>query len=584
MAVAALLATSSAAAATAPSATTGAVTSIGATTATITGTVNPNGTTTNWYFQYGTTTSYGTKTASINDGSGTTDSNVSASITGLTPGTTYHYQLVATSTAGTTNGSDGLFTTTAAPAPTAATSAATNITANSATLNGSVNPNGQATSWFFQYGTSTSYGSQTPTQNGGSGSSAVSVSAALTGLQSGQTYHFRLVATSGSVTTPGDDQTFKAAGGPVATTKAASSVTSSAAKLNGSVNPNGQATTWYFQYGTSTGYGSQTPTENAGSGTSTTNVSASISGLAPGLYHFRLVATNPSGTALGADMTFGGSPPAVQTGTAQGAAATSATLTGSVNPEGRASNWWFEYGTTTGYGSKTASKSVGSGTQATGVSAVVSRLASGTTYHYRLVASSSAGTTDGPDVTFTTVTAVTLSASTAQSVFGRAATLAGTVSTRQSSVTVTILSEPYGATGFATVGTTSTGANGTWSFQVRPRIQTTYEARLSDGTSVPTTIGVRPAVSLRLITGKRFSTRIVASKSFAGRIARLQRAVEGGRWVTVARARLNKKSSAIFSSKRLPKGSSSIRVVMSVNQAGAGFLGAFSRTITYHRT
>ena len=178
---------------------------------------------------------------------------------------------------------------------------------------------------------------------------------------------------------------------------------------------------------------------------------------------------------------------------------------------------------------------------------------------------------------------MTLSASTAQSVYGKAATLAGTVSTRQSGVTVTILSQPYGTNGFSTLGTTATGANGNWSFQVRPKIQTSYEARLPDGTSTPTTIGVRPAVSLRMITGKRLSTRVVASKSFNGRIVKLQRAVSGGRWATVSRARLNGKSSAIFSGTRLPSGSSTVRVVMSVNQAGAGFLGAFSRTITYHR-
>jgi hypothetical protein len=585
-AVAALAATGPAAAATPPSATTGAVTSIGSTTATITGTFNPNGTSTSWYFQYGTSTSYGTKTTTTSGGSGTSDTNVSASLTGLAPGTTYHYELVATSTGGTTEGGDGVFTTTSAPAPTVVTSAATSVTSTSATLNGTVNPNGRQTTWFFDYGTSTSYGSTTPSQNAGSGTSTVPVSITVTGLQPGQAYHFRLVGSSGSGTNRGNDFSFTTTavgGGPTATTKAVSSVTSSSAKLNGSVKPNGLATTWYFQYGTSTSYGSQTPTENAGSGTGTTNVSATISGLGPGVYHFRLVATNAAGTSVGADESFGGSPPSVQTGTAQGAATTSVTLTGSVNPQGNSTNWYFQYGTTTNYGSKTSTKGVGSGTQTVGVSATLSNLASGTTYHYRLVGSNHHGTTFGSDVTFSTAVAVTISASTVQAVYGKRVTLAGIVSTRQQGVTVTILAQPYGSSGFSSIGTAVTGSGGAWSFQVKPKLQTAYEARLSNGTSTPTTIGVRPAVTLRIITKHRFTTRVVAPKSFFHKIVKLQVAIEGGRWKTVARAKLGRKSSAIFSEKRLPKGTSTVRVAMSINQAGTGYLGAFSRTITYHR-
>ena len=85
-----------AAAAATPSAITGPVTSVGPTTATATGTVNPNGQATTWYVEYGTSTSYGTKTANVSAGSGTANTAVSASLTGLTAGTTYHYRVVAT--------------------------------------------------------------------------------------------------------------------------------------------------------------------------------------------------------------------------------------------------------------------------------------------------------------------------------------------------------------------------------------------------------------------------------------------------------------------------------------------------------
>src|SRR5712691_11433943 len=137
----------------------------------------------------------------------------------------------------------------AATAPAATTAAASAVAATSATLNGTVNPNGEATTWYFEYGTSTHYGTKTTTQNAGSGTSAVSVSAPVSGLKTGQLYHFRLVATSAVGTGRGADQSFTTVALPAVTTGPATSVTASSAKLTGSIIPNGQATTWYFEYG-----------------------------------------------------------------------------------------------------------------------------------------------------------------------------------------------------------------------------------------------------------------------------------------------------------------------------------------------
>lgn len=92
---------------------------------------------------------------------------------------------------------------------------------------------------------------------------------------------------------------------PSAQTSAPSAVSTTSATLNGSVNPNGSGTTYFFEYGTSTSYGSQTPTQSAGSDSTTHPEATSISGLAAGTtYHYRIVATNPGGTTDGADMTF----------------------------------------------------------------------------------------------------------------------------------------------------------------------------------------------------------------------------------------------------------------------------------------
>jgi hypothetical protein len=105
--------TPASAAAAAPTVTTGSSSSVGQSSATVGGTVNPNGQSTSYYFKYGTTTSYGLQTTPAGAGSGTGVVAVHQTLDGLTPNTTYHYQLVATSSAGTTSGSDETFTTSA---------------------------------------------------------------------------------------------------------------------------------------------------------------------------------------------------------------------------------------------------------------------------------------------------------------------------------------------------------------------------------------------------------------------------------------------------------------------------------------
>ncbi len=92
---------------------------------------------------------------------------------------------------------------------------------------------------------------------------------------------------------------------PEATTSAASEVKSTQAKLNGTVNPKGTDTHYYFQYGTTTSYGSSTSEVEAGSGTNNQAESTSLTGLPSGThYHYRIVASNVVGTSYGGDMTF----------------------------------------------------------------------------------------------------------------------------------------------------------------------------------------------------------------------------------------------------------------------------------------
>jgi hypothetical protein len=581
-AVAALVGAGGAAAATAPTASTGPVTAVGPTTATVSGSVNPNGTATTWYVEYGTSTNYGSKTSSTSAGSGTSSVAVSPTLSGLAPGTSYHYRVVATSTAGTGHGADGLLTTSAAPQ--VVTGSATSVTTTSATLNGTVNPSSRATSWYFEYGTSTSYGTKTTTRDAGSGTSPVAVAAPITGLTSGRTYHFRVVATSDAGTSRGSDRTFLASGAPTVTTKAASSVKDSTATLNATVNPNGQATTVYFDYGTTTNYGFKTAAKSIGSGSGSTNVAIGATGLTPSIvYHVRVVATNAAGTSTGTDQTFATTgPPIVRSSPATGVSSNGATLNGTVDPSGHSTQWYFQYGLGTNYGLVAPAHSAGSG-GARSVSQTIGGLTPGTTYHFRLVGTSSAGSSYGADTVFTTVgPAVTLRASTATVIARHAVTLSGKVANGRGNESVALFAQRFGSGSFTAIATVLTDSGGTWRLVVRPAIGTTYKGIWNGSTSSTATVAVRPAVTLRALPRLRFSTHVVAARSFAGRIVQLQRHLLSGRWLTIARARLNSNSTAVFHPK-LKRGRWTLRAAISVNQAGGGYLAGFSSWVTIRR-
>jgi hypothetical protein len=270
--------------------------------------VNPNGgNVSECKLEYGTTNAYGSSAScSTLPGSGTSAVSVSASLTGLTANTTYHYRIVATNSGGTSKGADETFKT-LPNAPTVETKAASSLTQTSATLNAAVNPNGgNVSECKLEYGTTNAYGSSASCNpSPGSGTSSVVVSASLTGLTANTTYHYRIVATNSGGTSKGADETFKTLPNvPTVETKAASSTTQTSATLNATVNPNGgEVSECELEYGTAEAYESSAPCSSPpGSGTSPVAVSASVTGLtADTPYHFRILATNAGGTNRGAD-------------------------------------------------------------------------------------------------------------------------------------------------------------------------------------------------------------------------------------------------------------------------------------------
>lgn len=296
----------------APAVVTEPATAVSQRAATLNATVNPNGgEVTACTLEYGATEAYGSSVqCSSLPGSGESPVAVLASATGLNPHTTYHFRIVATNLGGTTYGSDQAFVT-LRYAPTVVTGPASTVTQTAATLNATVDPNGEeVTSCQFEFGLSSEpYSSSVPCSSlPGSGETAVAVRASEAGLQPHATYHFRIVATSLGGTSYGTAQTFTTLPyPPVISTEPATAISQTAATLNGSVNPNGgEVNECKFEYGTTGLYGASLPCSSLpGSGETTVAVLALDTGLkASATYHYRIAATNGGGTSYGNDQTF----------------------------------------------------------------------------------------------------------------------------------------------------------------------------------------------------------------------------------------------------------------------------------------
>jgi len=579
-----------------PSATTGGVENVTATSATLTGKVNPEGTDTNYHFEYGTTTAYGAQTPSQDAGSGTTDKAVSASISSLSPNTTYHYRLVAKNVLGlTADGADKTFTT--APSAPAATTGGTNsVSSTSATLTGSVNPYGEDTTYYFEYGTTRAYGAQTPSQDAGSGTTTVNVSASIGPLTPSTTYHYRLVAQNAAGLTDGFDKTFRtpAPQPPAVKTGDASSVTATSANLAGIVNPQGQPTTYYFQYGPTTAYGAQTASGSAGAGTTAGNVSAQVGSLSPKTtYHYRLVAANATGTTYGADRTFatasGPPPPAATTGTATAVTATSATVAGVVSPRGNPTAYYFQYGPTTAYGSQTSVGNAGSGANNVNVSAPIGPLSPSKTYHYRLVATNSFGTAYGADMTLTTSapSRVTLAAAPRTLVFGQVTWLNGTALAPGPVQTMVTLQQGRSAAGpFVNVQSAFSVLTGEFVFgPLSPSSTTYYRAVAAGAASAPVAVDVRFLITLSVSNSHPRRGRLVrfhgtVAPAHPGGAVLLQWLGPKHRWQTIRRLRLHRgRGVSVYSTRIRPGHGGKWRAVVLPD---AGNAKGFSSLLRLH--
>jgi hypothetical protein len=180
----------------------------------------------------------------------------------------------------------------------------------SATVAGVVNPDGtEVTDCHFDYGPTTEYAKAAPCeQTAGSGTEAVAVTTKLSGLEPGATYHFRLQASNENGTNFGQDQTFALPPRPTIDGASASELTAESALLKAEIDPGGLATSYRFEYGSTTEYGTSVPEPEGqlAGGSVAEPVEARIANLSADTttYHWRVVATNEAGTTVGVDHTF----------------------------------------------------------------------------------------------------------------------------------------------------------------------------------------------------------------------------------------------------------------------------------------
>jgi hypothetical protein len=206
-----------------PQATTGSAKDVGRTDATLTATVTPRGAATSVRFDLGTSGSYGLQSASKDAGGGTDPVSVEIPVQGLTPNTTYHFRVVATSEGGTVNGADATFRTAATvTAPAVSTGGVSDVGTTAATLSAAVNPHGAATTYRWEWGTTTRLGTVTPDASLGASTRTSTVRARIGGLSAGKKYYYRVVASNSAGTTRGATRSFTAAATATSATLAAS--------------------------------------------------------------------------------------------------------------------------------------------------------------------------------------------------------------------------------------------------------------------------------------------------------------------------------------------------------------------------
>jgi sugar lactone lactonase YvrE len=382
-------------------------------------TINPQGPKAEWHLEYGETGS--ATMVEVPGGEVSTSEAVLHTLSSLKPATRYTFKLIASNANGTAE-EESTFTT--SPAVSGVTKChAAAVDGVQATLEGSLEPEGEATSWHFEYGLTTSYGTSSPDEQSSS-ASVLDAQSPTAELEGNVTYHCRLVAANAFGTTDGQDGTFVTplVEPQVNLAAPSASVTRTTALLRGTVNPENSPTQYHFQYVEAARYqgsaanpyaeGGETPSASAGGGFGQVAVGPqSIEGLRPGTeYHYRLVAANqanaPGVSTDGEDHIFTTASRAVPHATVGGVSEigqTTATIFAAVTPSGLASTYQFEVGRGTGFEGAPIFGSAGDGESPEAIQAQLQGLIPGTTYEFRVTVRNADGQETSGVQTFTTL-------------------------------------------------------------------------------------------------------------------------------------------------------------------------------------
>ncbi len=379
-------------------------------TALLGGTVNGEGSPAKYSFQWGPTQELGNATSLQSAGTGET--KASATIEGLSPGTTYYFRIIAENQNGTAY---GLIRELQTPqAVTGSTGPVKELGTEAVTLTGSLSPEGIETHYYFQWGLTTAYGGRTQTRDAGSPSGSVEAQAKLEGLSPNTTYHYRLVGENSFGSTDFADRSLTTSGPPRITNEAPTGLEHNGAAIYAKVNADQLLTKYRFQWGETSSYGHEVPVGGAsiGEGASPTAVQATLTGLRIGtVYHYRVLAENSAGTTEGIDETFQTIPAApVDQSYVTNVSTSEATLGAAINPLGNDTHVYFQYGTANCAEAPQSCNDVpqapgddiGAGTTDVAQSEPLTGLTPETTYYYRAIASNVLGATEGPEKTFQT--------------------------------------------------------------------------------------------------------------------------------------------------------------------------------------
>jgi hypothetical protein len=194
-------------------------------------------------------------------------------------------------------------------APAAVTGGATGVERDVAVLHGSINPRGQSTQYWFEYGRTERLGARTAATDGGNASDSFEVDQQIGSLRGGTTYRYRVVARNATGTTQGAVRTFRTASAPapkpVATTRPVRDITQTTATLAATVNNRSRDATYRFEWGPTTSYGQSTPATPLPANAQNVDVTAALTGLtANTTYHVRVVLQVANETVRGADRSF----------------------------------------------------------------------------------------------------------------------------------------------------------------------------------------------------------------------------------------------------------------------------------------